>query len=79
MNFKNTLSILQTQLNISLENFTNLSPNEIMYDFKVRESISIMNKPQFASKRIDNRLEFRSKTEDALSYANVKMKTFHDS
>ena len=71
------LSTLQFQLN----NFSNasidLSFNEIIYDFKIREILFI--EASTSRKKIsENRLKNKQKTVDAISFVNAHMKIKYD-
>ena len=76
------LSSIQAQLNNSLNASTELCLNEIIYEFKVRESLSALNNNTFdiSSEALSKlRLLYRKKASDAISFANSSMKIYYDS
>ena len=75
------LSALQTQLNNSSNSTTRLSLNEIIYDFKVKNSLSLLHLDSMESIMNDitqRRLKYRAETIDATAFADTKTKVYYD-
>ena len=75
------LSALQTQLNNSSNSTTRLSLNEIIYDFKIKDSLSLLYLDSIESMIndiIQRRLKYRAKATDATVFANTKTKIYYD-
>ena len=73
------LPSLQAQLNNSPNAATGLSPNEVVYGFKTKETLSLLHNGQPTVENISNkRLEFRLEAADATSFANAKAKLYYD-
>ena len=74
------LPSLQAQLNNSPNAATGLSPNEIIYGFKVKEALSLLNtsgKP-ITEDLAQRRLEYRAEAAEATAFANAKAKVYYD-
>ena len=71
------LSTIQSQFNNSLNAFTDLSSNEIIYGFRVRDIISALNQMQDES-ITNKRKEYQTEASDAIAFVNVKMKVYYD-
>ena len=72
-----TLLFLQAQLNNAVNIATNLSLNEIIYDFKIREVLITL----FVAQVVDlstQRLKYKQKVVDVTAFANVKTKIYYD-
>ena len=75
------LSALQTQLNNSSNSTTRLSLNEIIYDFKIKNSLSLLHLDSIESMMNDitqRRLKYRVEAIDATAFANTKAKIYYD-
>lgn len=67
-----SLPVIQFQLNNSANASTGLSPNEIVYGFKIRDSIYSLSESQSEEKDLSTtRLQYRQDVSDAISYANA--------
>ena len=75
-----TLSTIQTQLNNSLNVATDLSPNEIIYDFKVRDALSSITE----TNTVDTlnlpaqRMKYQREAADATDFVAAKAKVYYD-
>ena len=73
------LFIIQSQLNNSSNASIELASNEIIYDFKVRDTISTFNQRNLSEKSAtDKRKKYQAEANDAIAFANVKMKIYYD-
>ena len=72
------LSTIQSQLNNSSNVATRLSSNEIIYDFRVRDTILTLNQKDQHESIIDRRKEYQTKASDAIAFVNAKMKMYYD-
>ena len=77
LNFVLALPSLQAQLNNSANAATGISPNEIIYGFKVREALTTLSAEQAADLPAQ-RLEYRQEAVDATAFANAKAKIYYD-
>ena len=77
VNFVLTLFSLQTQLNNSVNVATNLTLNEINYDFKIREALFNLTKQKITNLSTQ-RLKYWQKATNASTFANVKAKIYYD-
>lgn len=75
------LPTIQSQLNNSPNASTALSPNEIIYGFKVRDTISALNLERIKRNEstTNRRQEYQAEASDAIAFANAKMKVYYDS
>ena len=79
VNIASTLSIIQSQLNNSSNASIELASNEIIYDFKVRDTISTLNQRNLSEESATNRRKkYQAEANDAIAFANVKMKIYYD-
>ena len=77
INFVLILSSLQTTLNNFVNVTIDLALNEIIYDFKIRKTLTTL----FVDQVVDlstQRLKYRQKAVDAIAFANVKVKVYYD-
>ena len=77
LNIARALPSLQAQMNNSANAATGLSPNEIIYGFKVREALTTLS----ADQAVDlpaQRLEYQREAADATAFANAKAKIYYD-
>lgn len=73
------LPTLQAQLNNSPNAATGMSPNEVVYGFKVKEALSLLHDGSPTRDDIVNkRLEYRAEAADATSFANAEAKVYYD-
>ena len=72
------LSTIQSQLNNSSNVATRLSSNEIIYDFRVRDTILTLNQRDQHESITDQRKEYQAKASDAIAFVNAKMKVYYD-
>ena len=73
------LLTIQFQLNNSFNATTDLTFNEIIYEFKIRDTISAFIREQTTMKSISNRRQkYQTKVSDAIAFANAKMKVYYD-
>ena len=80
LNISAVLSSIQAQFNNSSNATTDLTLNQIVYEFKIREAISFINDQTFEEFFIEStRLKYRTKVAEAISYANAQMKIRYDS
>ena len=80
INYVLALSFIQAQLNNALNVVTNLSSNEINYDFKVRDTLISLNNIITANS-VDlpiKRLEYRQEAVDVIAFAAAKSKVYYD-
>lgn len=80
INWVLALPSLQAQLNNAPNVATGLSPNEIIYGFKVRDTLSALA-PRNERHDFDmaaQRLEYRQEAADATAFANAKAKIYYD-
>ena len=82
-----TLLMIQTNLNNSFNAIINLTLNELMYDFRMKDRLIAISKKideKFMTNEIfkkflnATRLRMRQKTIDAVIFKNVKTKLIHD-
>jgi hypothetical protein len=89
IDWANVASMIQTSLNNASNIATRLFSNELMYDFKLRNTLfALTNKltsKQFTTSSFkilhmlnDMRIRNRQKTTNAVFFANVKVKIIHD-
>ena len=73
------LLTIQFQFNNSLNAATDLAFNEIIYEFKIRDTISALNREQTTIESVSNkRQKYQTKVNDAIAFANAKMKVYYD-
>ena len=77
INFILALPSLQAQLNNAANVATDLSPNEIIYNFRIREALTTLSAAQ-AADLPTQRLEYRQKAADATAFANAKAKIYYN-
>ena len=79
--WKNFLSSLQTQLNNSLNVVIELSLNEMIYDFKIKKLIFVIeNSQSLISKNIlSQRLKYQREIANVTVFVNAKTKIYYDS
>ena len=80
INYVFALSFIQTQLNNAFNVVTNLSSNEINYDFKMKDILINFNNIITANS-VDlsiKRFEYRQKAVDVIAFAAVKSKVYYD-
>ena len=74
-----TLFIIQSQFNNNFNAFIEFASNEIIYDFKVRDIISTFNQRNLSKEWTTNkRKKYQAEANDAIAFANVKMKIYYD-
>ena len=79
VNIVSALLTIQSQFNNSFNVFTDFAFNEIIYDFKVRDTISTLNQENLRDESFaDKRKKYQAKTSDAIAFVNVKMKMYYD-
>lgn len=71
------LLYLQNSLNNFKNQFTEVSLNEILYEFNVRDTLDLLSLFELLQKDF-NRLR-REQTEDIIAFANIMVKTYYDS
>ena len=72
LNIFAALSSIQTQFNNSFNATTDLTLNQIVYEFKTKETISFINDQTLEEFFIENiRLKYKTKIAEAISYANA--------
>ena len=75
LNIFATLSSIQTQFNNLSNVITDLASNQIIYNFKIRESISFINDQTSKEFFFENtRLEYKIEVVEAISYVNAQIK-----
>ena len=74
------LPSLQAQLNNSFNAATEISPNEVKYDFKINEAVSLLQHEtgQPITNFFEKRLKYRAEAADATAFANAKTKIYYD-
>ena len=72
------LSVLQTQLNNFLNVAIGLSLNEVIYDFKVRDALIVIDASQVSKNIFSQRLKYQQKIADATAFVNAKIKIYYD-
>ena len=72
------LPSLQTQLNNSLNAITELSLNEVIYEFKVRKLMFVIDSQKLSKVIHERRLEYQREVIDATTFANAKVKMYYD-
>ncbi len=85
-NFTKLLSSIQASMNNSVNAFIDLSFNEVLYDFKVIETLNMLDFAVLIRVDDENSLTtleqereiLRKKTEEAISFANAVMKIRYD-
>ena len=78
MNWFVFLSVLQTQLNNSFNVAIDLSLNEVIYDFKVRDALIVIDASQVSKNIFSQRLKYQQKTADVIVFVNAKTKIYYD-
>jgi hypothetical protein len=80
-NFARIISFIQVSLNNSDNAFTDLSSNEILYEFKVRESLDLLKVDDENSSTFlkEKRFIVRKEAEEAIFFVNAQMKIRYDS
>ena len=75
-----TLSFFQIMFNNSINVIIDLSLNEIIYNFKMRDAfIEIVNNEISVNLNfVALRLKYKKKTIDVIAFVNVKIKIYHD-
>jgi hypothetical protein len=77
-NFIKIISFIQNFMNNSLNTFTELFLNEILYDFKIAKFLNLLNDCNFLTKLKKKRKMLRTKIEQAIIFANASMKIRYD-
>ena len=71
--------VLQTQLNNSFNAVIELSFNEIIYNFKIKNALIVVVDASQMSKNIfSQRLKYQQKIVDAIVFVNVKIKVYYN-
>ena len=72
------LSTIQFQFNNNSNVATKLSSNEIIYDFRIRDTILTFNQKDQHESITDRRKEYQAKANNAIAFVNAKMKMYYD-
>ena len=83
------LFVIQTNINNAFNATINLTSNEIIYDFKIRnrlttilknfnEQFKFMSNQKLKKNLDDTRFQFRQKTSNVIFFDNVKIKLMYD-
>ena len=72
------LPSLQAQLNNAANASTGLSPNEVIYGFRVKELTSAVGSQDIPEDIPQQRLEYQREAADATAFANAKAKVYYD-
>ena len=82
------LSVIQTNMNNAPNATTGLTPNEIIYGFKIRDKLTaisenfeqstVMPDKELKKALDDTRLQFRQEASNAIFFDNVKVKLMYD-
>jgi hypothetical protein len=77
-NFTKIISFIQSFMNNASSTFTELSFNEILYDFKIIESLNLLNDCNSSIELKKKRKMLRIEIEQIITFANVSMKIRYD-
>ena len=79
INYVLILSFLQTQLNNVSNAAIELLANEINYEFKLRDILSLnLTKSNKSIDIVEQRLEYRQEVANVIVFANIKIKIYYD-
>lgn len=73
------LFILQIQLNNNFNIVTKITSNKVIYDFKIKKTLSLLyNNNSTRDNIVNKRLKYRIKVVDVIAFANVKAKIYYN-
>ena len=72
------MSALQAQLNNFFNVVIDLFFNEIIYDFKIKDALIVVDASQMSKDIFSQRLKYQQKIADVTTFVNVKIKIYYD-
>jgi hypothetical protein len=78
-NFIKIISSIQSTMNNFSNTFTELSSNEVLYDFKITKSLDLLNDPNSSTELKKERKILRAEIDQVIVFVNVVMKIRYDS